>query len=735
MSAAAPAPQANMGEPIARVDAFAKVTGRANYASDVPHARPAHAFLLLSDIGRGSITAIDDAAARAVPGVLDIMTHLNRPALAKNQGMQITSTLPLGGPEIHHDGQIIGLVTAETYEAAREAAHRVILRYDAQTPASVFDAPGVEDQKTQEATKGTFMPKEDPHLGDAAAALAAAAHTINAHYATPTQHHNSMELFSTTAAWNGDELTVDEPSQFVFGLRAGVANQLGIAAEKVHIRSEYLGGAFGGKASLTHRTALVALAAKKLGRPVKLVATRDAGFTISGHRQETRHHIRMGADRAGRITALHHDIWELTSRTDAYCNGGVESGAAMYAFPAVQSTGHLIRADRNTPTFMRSPPELPVMFALESAMDEMAETVGMDPVEFRRVNDTDKDWLTGKPYSSRSLMKCYDEAARAFGWSKRGARPGAMRDGDWLIGYGCATACYPTQMGSCVARVTLFADGRARVDCAAHDVGQGVKTVISQFAAEFLGLPDGMVDVHIGNSTLPPGPLAGGSISTASAGSAVKLACEKILARLGNTPATSTEQRRAAFTRLGIAEIAETGEYVAEGNKPAQIAGLYKGFPAFSASAQQARTQYAFGAEFVEVRVHARTREVRVPRIVGAFAAGRIVNPRTAHSQLMGGMIWGISSALHEATEIDPRRAAYMNNNLAEYLVPVNADIGAVDVILVPEVDDQVNPVGVKGLGELGNVGTAAAVANAVYQATGKRVRELPIRIEGLMTV
>ena len=255
--------------------------------------------------------------ARAVPGVLDIMTHLNRPLVAKNQGLNITSVVPLDGPDIHHDGQIIGLVTAETYEAAREAAHRIVVRYDAQTPSGVYSTlPASSEDGTAEATKGSFMPKEDPHLGDAAAALARAPLTIDAHYATPTQHHNSMELFSTTASWNGDELTIDEPSQFVHGLRAGVANQLGIAPEKVHVRSEYLGGAFGGKAALTHRTVLVALAARKLGRPVKLVATRDAGFTISGNRQETRHHVRMGAGRDGRITALHHDLWELTSRTD-----------------------------------------------------------------------------------------------------------------------------------------------------------------------------------------------------------------------------------------------------------------------------------------------------------------------------------------------------------------------------------------------------------------------------------
>lgn len=733
MSAAAPAPGHNMGQPIPRVDAVAKVTGHARYSSDIPHARAAYGFLVMSTIGRGRIVSIDDTAARAVPGVLDIMTHANRPALQPSQGMQITRVAPLDGPEIHHDGQIIGFVTADTYEAAREAAYRMIVRYDREDPSATFGSPDVDKQLTEEATKGTPQPKEDPHLGDANAELARAAHRIDAHYATPTQHHNAIELFTTTASWNGDALTIDEPSQSVFSLRGHVAQELGIDAAKVHVRSEYLGGAFGGKGSPTQRTVLTALAAKRVGRPVKLVSTRDQGFTISGNRAETRHHIAIGTTAEGRITALHFDLWEIGSRTDTYSNGGVDAAAAMYAFPAVQSTAHLVQADRNTPTFMRSPPEFPVMFALESAMDEMAEKVGMDPVEFRRLNDTDKDWVTGKPYSSRSLMKCYDEASHAFGWSTRNAKPGTMRKGDWLVGYGCATACYPTQMGSCIARVTLRADGSARVDTAAHDVGQGAKTVIGQHAAHYLGLTEGSVEVHIGDSTLPPGPIAGGSVSTASTGSAIKLAADKILARLGNTPTATPQERRAAFTRLGVGEITEVGEYVAEGTKPEQLAMLAKGVVAMSVAKMQAHTQFAFGAEFVEVHVHARTREIRVPRMVGAFAAGRIVNPRTAHSQLMGGMIWGVSSALHEATEIDPRRAAYMNNNLGEYLIPVNADIGEVEIILVPEVDDLVNPAGVKGLGELGNVGTAAAVANAVYHATGKRIRDLPIRIEQLI--
>ena len=660
------------------------------------------------------------------------MTFRNRPPVAPNEGMfKITKVEPLAGPEVHFDGQIIGLVTAETYETARDAAHRLVVHYAAETPTALFQSPGVRQAPTKAESDKV---DDDPKLGDAEAALGGAAHVVEAHYSTPAQHHNSMELYSTTASWNGDELTIDKPSQFVYGLREALANQLAMPRDKVHVRSEYLGGAFGGKGAVMQRTVLVALAAKALSRPVKLVATRDQGFTISGHRQETRHRIKLGTDAQGRLVGADYELWELTSRTDAYANGGIDAAAAMYRLPSFKSKAHLDHADRNTPTFMRSPPEFPVLFALESAMDEMAEKAGIDPIEFRRINDTDKDWITGKPYSTRSLMKCYDEGARAFGWHQRG-KPGARRAGDWLVGYGCATAAYPTQMATAIVRLTLTRDVNVRADIAAADVGTGAKTAIGQSAAHYLGIDPARVTVRVGDSTLPPGPVAGGSVTTASSASAIKLAVEKIHARLGNAAAGDDEARHAAFDRLQVREIVKMGEYSPEGTPPGSAGGRYQGKLAFSMGKMQAHTQYAMGAELVEVHVHARTREVRVPRIVGAFAAGRIVNPRTAHSQLMGGMIWGISSALHEATEVDPRRAAYINNNLAEYLIPVNADIGKVDVILVPEVDEKVNPAGIKGLGELGNVGTAAAVCNAIYNATGTRIRDLPVRIEKLLAV
>src|SRR5712672_480871 len=620
-NAAAPAPKQNMGEPVPRLDARLKVTGEARYPADFPVKNPAFAYLATSSIAKGRITRLDLDEARAVPGLIDILTHENTGELKnlKFGTAGVSTSIQALGPDILHDGQTIAVVLAETFEAAREAAHKVKATYAEQKPSATFGSPGLTEE---DATKVSPTHKHVPHAGDAEAAIAAAEVAIDVEYATPTQHHNPIELFSTTCVWLDDRLSVYEPSQFVYGLKNGVAQRLDIEPDKVRVISPYVGGAFGSKGGMTPRTALIALAAKKLNRAVKLVVPRDQGFTIATYRAETRHHIRLGARRDGKLTAYSHEGWEISSRPDPYVVAGVEESAHLYAFGAVRTKVNLVHADRHTPGFMRSPPVVPYIYALESALDELAAKLDMDPIELRRINDTTTDPIDGRPYSSRSLMTCYDQAAQAFGWQRRGRQPGSMREGDWLIGWGCATAVYPTHIGAATARVRLLSNGMVRVQTAAHEIGNGAYTVVGQTAAERLGVPLSRVSVELGDTNLPPAPVAG-----------------------------ADEKLEDTFARLGASAIEEYAEFVPHGMKPESIKELYAGKSLGTGGPEGEKLMYALGAEFVGVRIHALTREIRVPRIVGAFAAGRILNPRTARSQLMGGMIWGIGSALHEATE------------------------------------------------------------------------------------
>src|SRR5712672_429642 len=455
-NAAAPAPKQNMGEPVPRLDARLKVTGEARYPADVAVKNPAFAYLATSSIAKGRITRLDLDEARAVPGVIDILTHENTGELKnlKFGTAGVSTSIQALGPDILHDGQTIAVVLAESFEAAREAAHRVKATYAEQKPSATFGSPGLTEE---DATKVSPQHKHVPNVGDAEAALAAADVVIDVEYATPTQHHNPIELFSTTCVWRDDKLTVHEPSQFVYGLKNGVAQLLDIEPDKVRVISPYVGGAFGSKGGMTPRTALIALAARRLNRPVKLVVARDQGFTIATYRAETRHHIRLGARRDGKMVGYSHEGWEISSRPDPYVVAGVEESAHLYAFGAVQTKVNLVHADRNTPGFMRSPPVVPYIYALESAMDELAIKLNLDPVELRRINDSSTD-ATGKQWSSRSLMKCYDVASERFGWSSRDPQSSSMRDGDWLVGWGCASAVYPTLIGAAAARVRLTAN-------------------------------------------------------------------------------------------------------------------------------------------------------------------------------------------------------------------------------------------------------------------------------------
>ena len=739
-SKAAPAPKENMGQPIARYEARQKVMGGKIYSSDLPvPGKKAYAWMVTSTIAKGRVTGIDETAAKAVPGVLMIMTHKNRPALGDiasflKGGMFVTDNNTLSGPTIEHEGQPVAMIVAETFEGAREAAHKLKVGYAAESPSATFESPGVTTRPM-----GEINPRYKPvKFKDAAAALAGSAHRVDAEYSTPIQHHNSMELYSTTAYWDDGKLVLHEPSQFVWGLRKGAAAQMKMDEDNVRVKSPFVGGAFGGKGAITVRTALAALAARQLKRPVELVATRAQGFTISGNRQETQHKISLGCDAQGKLTGYDHSMWEFTSRVTPYNNGGLDNCAAMYDFGAVSGQNYIVQGDRNVPNFMRSPAEVPNIYALESAMNELAAAANIDPVAFRKMNDTRVNVTNGAPYTSRSVNACWDAAVASFGWDKRNPEPGSMRDGDWLIGWGCAMATYPTQMAPSAAKIVLRKNGTALIEVAAHDVGTGCYTIAAQAAGERLGIDPSRITVQMGDSRLPPGPISGGSISTASVTSAICDGCDRLLKSLGLTAddakaSDSADRLAAALARSGRPEAEATGAWAPIGAPDDAIDRLYDGGLVFVGGAGEKRTMFAFGAEMVEVRINARTREIRVPRMVGAFAAGRIMNPRTAHSQYMGGMIWGMASALLEATEIDHKRARYTNDNIAEYHLAVNADIPDVDVIMVPEVDDEINILGVKGIGELSNVGTAAAITDAVWHATGKRVRDLPVTIDKII--
>jgi xanthine dehydrogenase YagR molybdenum-binding subunit len=703
-----------------RLDGRAKVTGQAHYGSDVALAHAAYGVLVTSSIARGRIAKIDDADAKAVPGVIGIFTYKNIGKIVPGKtfdggGYMGTSIAPLDSDKIYHDGQIVGVVVAETFEAARDAAHRLAIFYTDEQPTATFDTPGAETVAASQVSKT----HEDPGVGDPVAAYDGAPVKIDQRYATATEHHNPIELFSTSCAWEGEKLTVWESSQNMWGFKYGLALQLGIKPETIHVISPFVGGAFGSRGSLTQRTAILARASKLTGRAIKLMTTRDQGFTIATYRAETRHRVKLAATKDGKLVSLTHEGEEVTSRPDNYMVAGTETTTRVYACPNIASKVSIVHADRNTPGFMRSPPETPYMFALESAMDELSYALGIDPVALRKINDTKSEPIKGLPFTSRSLVECFDAGAEAFGWPARNPKPKSMRDGDWLVGLGTATTLYPSNIAPATARVTLYPDGTAKVQCATHEIGQGVYTVCAIVAADKLGLTPEQVTVELGDSDLPPAPVAGGSNSTASVGNAIAKACDDILAK----------------KRAGANGVIEAyAENTPRGAPPDGIKKLYKGQPSFvGGTRSKTDIRFAFGAQFVEVRVHAMTGEIRVPRATGAFAAGTIINPKTATSQLMGGMIWGISAALHEATEIDHRYARYYNDDLAEYMIPVNADIGKIEVITIPEKDEGVNSLGIKGVGELGNVGMNAAVANAVFHATGVRVREIPIRLEKLL--
>jgi xanthine dehydrogenase YagR molybdenum-binding subunit len=734
---------ASIGQPLTRRDGLLKVTGQARYAADNHAPGMLHAVLAVSSIARGRVTFLDIAAAKAHPGVVEVMTPANRPPLALDPDAKLDPFMfrldLLQNDGVRYAGQPIAVVIAETLEAATEAATLLSPRYEAE-PARVgldgndgFVPPVV----------GPGYPSEVRH-GDVEAGLAAAEHRIEAIYETPAQYHNAMEPHAIVAVWEGDRLTVDTPSQGLAWAQQRIAGLFGIPPENILIRSPFLGGGFGSKGMISGPQVLGILAARLVGRPVKLVLRREQMFGPVGHRAPTRQTLRLGADRRGALTAIHHHVRTATSRFDDFFEPSGQVSHTLYTSPAIATTTDAVRRDTGTPLFMRAPGEASGSIALESAIDEMAQAIGMDPLEFRLKNYAEVEPVSGKPFSSKALRECYAQGAARFGWQGRPLAPQQMRDENGLlVGWGLGTATFPAVMFQGQARAVLRRNGTGLVELGAQDMGQGAWTALAQIAADSLGLELEQLEFRAGSSDLPDAGIAGGSSHTATAGMAIHGAGADVIARLAEL--AMSDERSPLFGAGNTGVLARGGQLIRRDEESrsesyADIlsrAGLQeiegRGSAGGDPFAQKPYAMYAHGAVFAEIKVDPELGQIRATRLVGAFAAGTIINPRLVRSQYYGGMIWGVSFALHEQAVLDPRSGRVMNANLAEYHVPVNADVPSLEAILVEETDPHVNALGIKGVGEIGITGTAGAIANAVWHATGVRVRRFPITIEQLI--
>jgi xanthine dehydrogenase YagR molybdenum-binding subunit len=733
----------NAGQPLTRRDGFLKVTGGARYAADNHPAGMLHAVLAVSSIARGSVTFLDVEAAKRHPGVVEVMTPANRPPLAQDPDERTNPFMfrldVLQNSEVRYANQPIAVVIAETLEAATEGVALLAPRYD-ERPARVGLDAG---DSFIPPTVGVGHPAE-ARRGDVDAALAAAAVTIDATYETPAQYHNAMEPHAIVAAWDGDRLSIDTPTQSLAMTQGRIAGLFGISPEKIHIRSPFLGGGFGSKALIWGPQALGILAAKLVGSPVKLVLRREQMYGPVGHRPPTRQRIRIGADGDGALAAISHHAKITTSSFDEFFEPAADVSHALYASPAIATSHEAVRIDTGTPFFMRAPGEATGSIALESAIDEAAHACGMDPLAFRLKNYAEVEPMSGKPFSSKALRECYVQGAEHFGWWNRRPMPRQMRDeAGHLIGWGVGTAIFPAIMFQGQARAVIRSNGTGLVESGTHDMGQGAWTAFAQIAADALGLDIDQVEFRAGTSDLPDAGIAGGSGHTATAGMAIHNAGAAVIARLAEL---ATGDERSPLFGAGNAGVVARGGRLfhrddeRRSDRYADIlrrAGLSEiegsGQGAADSASQSAYAMYAHGAVFAEVKVDPELGQVRATRLVGAFAAGQIINPRLVRSQYYGGMIWGVSFALHEHAIMDRRSGRTLNANLADYHVPVNADVPSLEALMIDEHDPYVNALGIKGVGEIAITGTAGAVANAVWHATGIRVRRFPIRIEDLL--
>jgi xanthine dehydrogenase YagR molybdenum-binding subunit len=707
-----------VGKPTDRIDGPLKTSGTAPYAYERHDVVPdqAYGYVVGAAVAKGRITALDDSAARKSPGVLGIVTAANAGKLGK--GERNTAKL-LAGPEIQHYHQAIALVVAETFEQARAAA--ALLRVDYARAKGSYDLAAVRDS--------AVMPKDEPDKshGDFATAFAAAPVKLDAHYTTPDQAHAMMEPHASIAAWEGDKLTLWTSNQMIAWAAGDLARTLGIRREDVTILSPYIGGGFGGKLFVRADALLAALGARAVRRPVKVALQRPLMFNNTVHRPATVQRIRIGADKDGRISAIAHESW-----SGDLPGGGPETAVQqtrlLYAGEHRLTALRLATLDLPEGNAMRAPGEAPGLMALEVAMDEMAEQLGLDPVEFRVLNDTQVDPMQpDRPFSQRSLVQCLRTGAERFGWQRRKVKPAQVREGDWLIGMGVAAAFRNNLVQASAARVRLDHEGGVTVETDMTDIGTGSYTVIAQTAAEMMGVPLQRVVVKLGDSRFPVSAGSGGQWGANSSTAGVYAACtalrETVARKLGLDPAQAQfrDGRVSAGGRdLPLADAARDGELVAEDK--IEFGDLDKRFQ-----------QSTFGGHFVEAAVHAYTGEVRIRRMLAVCAAGRILNPKSARSQVIGAMTMGAGAALTEELVVDKRLGLFVNHDLAGYEVPVHADIPHQDVIFLDETDPASSPMKAKGVGELGICGVGAAVANAVYNATGIRVRDYPITLDKLL--
>ncbi len=677
-------PVSAIGTDPVRIEGAAKVRGRAPYAYEHPVPHPLYLYPVQAEIARGRATAIDTSAAEAVDGVVHVITHLNAPPLADTDDAELAI---LRDAEIGFRGQYLAAVVAETPETARHAAELVTVTYAPEDHDADFRADHPDARRSESG-------EDDVESGDLDAALAAAEIVVDQWYATPMEHNNPMEPHTTIAQWEQDRLTLWTSTQGVHPARMTLAPILGIDPEQLRIISPHVGGGFGSKGVPHADMMLTALAARAVpGRPVKYAVSRQQMFPITGYRAPTRQHVRIGAHADGTITAIGFDAIALSSRTKDFPEQADKPARMMYAARTRRITQRVVPLDVAVPSWMRAPGEAPGMVGLEIAMDELAVACGLDPIELRARNEPEVDPDTGLPFNRRRLLDCLREGASRFGWADRDPTPRSRRENGWLVGTGVASSTYPAgrQPGS-RARIRRASDGY-EVFIGAADLGTGTWTALTQIAADALGVPIERVDLRIGDTTLPTATVAGGSTGLASWGAAVLAASEAFRRDHGGDPSPGA-----------VAE----GE--AEDNPEADALAMH-----------------SFGAQFAQVRIHESTGEIRLDRMLGVFSAGRMVNPRTARSQFIGGMTMGVGMALLEKSELDPRFGHVVNHDLAEYHVPVNADIPEIEVSWLDEEDPAAGPLGARGIGEIGIVGAAAAIANAAFHASGRRVRELPV--------